>query len=344
MKRIITIIAVNILVAIVFFSVSEVVYRWYIRSSSVFEGEPYFEYDRDLGWSPKPGTYIQQGITTTITPDRFRQTDPPDVEAASCTILACGDSFTFCNFVSDWETWPYYLAEQLKCRVINAGVSGYGLDQSVLRMVYLIDRLKPDLVILSLIYDDIARCQLGRRIHYKPYFILEEGSLHLRNHPVPFPSEVRESSAWYEKSLIFRDIFRTFENNEGIAHRYDIIEHYRGMEVAERLCEFAAAFAAKKNIGFMILIQPNRPSPYRKEIEGTDALETAVVGSDIPVLNLSPIWRKEFADREAEAESMYGDDTGHMSAEGNRWVASRVAAYIKDNQELADRLHGNLDR
>jgi hypothetical protein len=48
-------------------------------------------------------------------------------------ISVYGDSFTFSDEVSDAEAWPNLLAEELRCEVRNYGVSGYGVDQAVLR-------------------------------------------------------------------------------------------------------------------------------------------------------------------------------------------------------------------
>ena len=70
-------------------------------------------------------------------------------------ILAVGDSFTFGDEVKDDETWPAHLQQLLGRRVLNAGVSGYGFDQIVLRAEK--DRAGPASV------DD--RRQLHRRRH-----------------------------------------------------------------------------------------------------------------------------------------------------------------------------------
>jgi hypothetical protein len=44
-----------------------------------------------------------------------------------------GDSFTYSDEVGHDDAWPNLLAEHLRCRVKNYGVSGYGIDQAVLR-------------------------------------------------------------------------------------------------------------------------------------------------------------------------------------------------------------------
>ena len=76
------------------------------------------------------------------------------------SILCVGDSFTFGDGVNDHETWPAYLEDITGICVWNAGVFGYGLDQAILRAEQLVPILKPSLVIVSIIEDDIDRCGL----------------------------------------------------------------------------------------------------------------------------------------------------------------------------------------
>ena len=336
MKKFSVIILFNISVITLLFLFAELLYRHQVLTHSVFEDEPYFEYDGKLGWVPKPGNYEEQGDSITITPDRFRSVSKADVKTEGRTILACGDSFTFCNYISDEETWPYYLSRILHCRVVNAGVSGYGLDQSVLRMQEVMDEITPDLVILSLIYDDIPRCQLSRRIHYKPYFILKDGVLQLHNQPVPLPTEVVESTHWYENILIFRDLKRKILDDQSIAHQYDIVAHREGMPVAKQLCKYAARIAREKGAALIIVIQPNRPFPYKRESVGAEELAAAIRSYEIPLLNLFPVWQEEFQGKEEEGKMLFDDVTGHMSAKGNRWVAEEIAKYIDNLRNRSD--------
>ena len=107
-------------------------------------------------------------------------------------ILAVGDSFTFGDDVADTDTWPAFLQRLTGYRVLNAGVSSYGFDQTILRAEELTPKYKPDILIVSLIYDDIDRCkQYVRHGVPKPYFTVENHRLALKNVPVPFKSKTR---------------------------------------------------------------------------------------------------------------------------------------------------------
>ncbi|MGQ0553566.1 MAG: SGNH/GDSL hydrolase family protein [Planctomycetota bacterium] len=77
-------------------------------------------------------------------------------------VLAMGGSTTWGHKVDDDETWPVYLEQQLNAdalsaaqqaagatRVLNGGVSGWGLEQIVLALRHgQIERLQPDLVLV----------------------------------------------------------------------------------------------------------------------------------------------------------------------------------------------------
>ncbi|MDP8236068.1 MAG: GDSL-type esterase/lipase family protein, partial [Candidatus Erginobacter occultus] len=168
------------------------------------------EFDRWLGWVPKPGRYGRH----VITPDRFRNNQPPNLSPTGKKVLICGDSFAYGCGALDEETWPYYLAAATGWRVTNAGVSGYGLDQIVLRLEQVIPHIRPELVIISVIANDVDRCELSKRTRYKPYFTIVDDKPVLRNQPVPSPIESPGLHRWYESSLIIRHLTGVF--NQGV--------------------------------------------------------------------------------------------------------------------------------
>ena len=90
--------------------------------------------------------------------------------------------------VEDNSTFPAHLQLLLDRRVHNAAVGGYGVDQIVLRAEKEVPRLKPDLLLVSFIPNDITRTQLRARSGVnKPYFVIENGVLVLKGVPVPPP-------------------------------------------------------------------------------------------------------------------------------------------------------------
>jgi hypothetical protein len=148
---------------------------------------PHIHHDL-LGHVPNPGF---QGIGSansrvTIGDDGLRYTG--EVTSGTCTILAVGDSYTYGEEVSDAEAWPAQLQTLTGRPVLNGGVSGYGLDQIVLRAELLASTRKPSVVIVGFIADDIRRTEM-RRLWWrdKPWFALESGGLVLKGVPVSAP-------------------------------------------------------------------------------------------------------------------------------------------------------------
>jgi hypothetical protein len=136
--------------------------------------------DAELGWVPKqdaqgidpytwltPATILKDGTRSNGT----RSNSGEGVLDANHPILAVGDSFTFGMGMSDRQTWPAQLEQLSGRRVINGGVSGYGIDQAFLRAKNLLSRYPISTVIFSFIPDDIHRCRTSVGWGAaKPYF------------------------------------------------------------------------------------------------------------------------------------------------------------------------------
>ena len=52
-----------------------------------------------------------------------------------------GDSFAFCRYVNDNETWESFIEKKIKSKINNFGVGNYGLDQSYLKYTKYKDKL-----------------------------------------------------------------------------------------------------------------------------------------------------------------------------------------------------------
>ena len=138
--------------------------------------------DPTLGFVPRPN-YSAPGLS--VDAEGFRRSAAlPD----DGVILAVGDSFTSGEEVKDDETWPAHLQQLLGRRVLNAGVSGYGFDQIVLRAERIVPDLHPSKVVVGFIADDIVRTEMRRRWSAeKPYFDIENGALVLHDVAVSRP-------------------------------------------------------------------------------------------------------------------------------------------------------------
>jgi hypothetical protein len=151
--------------------------------------------DPILGYVPRPN-YSAAGIN--IDAAGFRRSA---AMADGDAILAVGDSFTFGEEVRDDETWPAHLQRLLGRRVVNAGVSGYGFDQIVMRAERIVPDMHPSAIVVSFIADDIRRTEMRRQWSAeKPYFDLQDGALVLRNVPVVQPDPTT-SLGFFERTL-----------------------------------------------------------------------------------------------------------------------------------------------
>jgi hypothetical protein len=140
--------------------------------------------DRTLGFVNAPNyhtaqfTYDAQGFRVTPNPEGVALAEPP--------LLVVGDSLAHGDEVNDAETWPALLQRALRRRVLNAALTGYGLDQIVLRAEQAAAATRPAAIVLSLAADDTRRNEMKRVWGAeKPYFERVGGTLALRNSPVP---------------------------------------------------------------------------------------------------------------------------------------------------------------
>lgn len=154
------------------------------------------QHDARLGWVPRAnyrGTDHQEAVMYTADALSLRQhNDGRPPLPAEGTILAVGDSYTEGGEVEDNASWPAHLERQTGRRVINGGVGGYGIDQTVLRAEALVAHFRPSVLLVGFIADDIGRAEFSRRSGAaKPYFTADDAALVLHNVPVPPPEPDR---------------------------------------------------------------------------------------------------------------------------------------------------------
>ncbi|MBS0222573.1 MAG: hypothetical protein JSR91_17735 [Proteobacteria bacterium] len=154
--------------------------------------------DPILGYVPRPN-YSAKGVS--FDADGFRRTGDAPTTSDDAPILAVGDSYTYGDEVTDLETWPAHLQALTGRRVLNAGVSGYGFDQTVLR-AEAASAHHPSTIVVSFIADDVRRTEMRRQWGAeKPYFDLQGSGLVLRNVPVPPRPDPRTTLNFWQRTL-----------------------------------------------------------------------------------------------------------------------------------------------
>jgi hypothetical protein len=116
-------------------------FKWLINKNDLnpkFEKKRYNNflknsYDNFLGWDRKS---LTKGFEISDTKTFFKINkigSRKSTKYSKSTIAVFGDSFAFCRYVNDNETWQYHLSNKIKNNILNFGVGNYGLDQAFLK-------------------------------------------------------------------------------------------------------------------------------------------------------------------------------------------------------------------
>lgn len=145
-------------------------------------------YDRELGWTNKPSesrvwtNSIGEDYTVTFASDGSRANSH---EPKPIVIRTYGDSFTWCDEVSDDETWQYHLEAKLGVGIANFGVGGYGTAQALMRFKNSVaEGAVAPITILGIMEENVNRAinsfrpfynqQTGMLLGFKPYYSFSE--------------------------------------------------------------------------------------------------------------------------------------------------------------------------
>lgn len=135
---------------------------WHFERSdtaTVFEPHPY------LVGAPEPGaSATKRGKTISHNRLGFRGPDVPVQPPEGVTrIAAVGGSSTYGAGVTDGETWPEYLEQELGpgWQVLNLGVPGYGTAEHVIQTALRLSDLRPAIVLYYVGWNDIRNAHLA---------------------------------------------------------------------------------------------------------------------------------------------------------------------------------------
>jgi hypothetical protein len=282
-----------------------------------------------LGWVPAARRTAEENpwrTTVTILPSSLRSNGSPAPPGPA--VLALGDSYTFGDEVSDHETWPARLELKLGRPVLNGGVFAYGMDQAVLRGEELLGSLgQPvDTVVLSMIPDDVARCEFSYNFAWKPYFQpSEDDAQEPQNLPVPtgVPPEslvVRMLGYSHLADAVLRRATPRFWLSGGLLPRR---VHDQGPAVAARLLRRLHRATTARGVRLVVLIQghPAMPAAPLAPLRDTaGALGVEVVDAQSQLEDIARL-------RPDVLASFYR--VAHLSPLGNDWTASVLAKVLQ---------------
>ena len=103
-------------------------------------------------------------------------------------ISVFGDSFAFCRYVNDNQTWENHLEKKLKINIHNYGVGNYGLDQSYLKFLKYKKKIKNNIIVFNVVPETIARInsywkhyrEFGNIFGFKPFYEFNNKKLKLK--------------------------------------------------------------------------------------------------------------------------------------------------------------------
>jgi lysophospholipase L1-like esterase len=299
-------------------------------------------YDARLGWVPTPGSHPHNVWNTTVTiePDGRRSNGAPPPPGRP--ILAVGDSFTFGDEVGDAETWPAQLERELGTPVRNAGVFGYGLDQIALRAEELLAHEPAAALVVSIVPNDVMRCEYAYRYAWKPWFSVRDGALVLEGVPVPEPGRATPAEPaprrWLRWSFLADLVYRRIDPDDWLLPD-SVRMHRHGVEVGALLVERLDALARAHGVPWLLVLNwyPRADlEPARGVVARAHALGAEVV-------DMRPIVAAELASGRASLADLYSIhakpgrplDVGHMTRAGNALVARAIAAHLRERGLLA---------
>jgi hypothetical protein len=287
------------------------------------------EYHEVLGWIPHPNaTAVSKpwNKKVTLLENGIRSNGSQSALDGGRLVLAVGDSFTFGDEVSDDETWPALLEGMAGVRVMNAGVFGYGIDQSFLRATMLAETYKPDAIILSFVPDDVLRNQHDVFVGAgKPYYEVVGEGIEVRNIPVP-------KRTWgldlfrklFSKSYLVHEIMMRINPTYwllGSGERHSVSKD--GLKIACLLLDELDRFSLNKCIPVIVLSQYSRNLlPF--ELKVRNYINQWINGKQLYLIDLWEELARIRANEPERFEALYSKGGVHMSKAGNQLVANAI--------------------
>ena len=321
--RALLLIALGLLAACVLIELSVRIATHSLLTWESKESEDYFVTDPLLGRVPKDGVSLRhpKGFTMTIGEHGTRRNGQSEPYPPRPVTLVVGDSFAFGDGVDDRDSWPAILEQLTGQRVVNGAVPGFGLDQAVLRAEQLAPLYDPSSIIVGFIPHDVLRCEMSYWSgQAKPYFEFDDsGRLVLHAAPVPPARPFAAIKRLLSKSVTLELLFAPFLHWEGPLQE---VVHRRGVEVACRLMDRLAALGQARNARIVVVAQPQQPDETAEDLRLKDAVLACARAAQLSALDLFPHIE---ALPSAQRIALF---PRHMSAEGNRTVATQIAEFL----------------
>ena len=211
--------------------------KFFKEVNKISPGE-YRIYDPLLGWKinrngKSPPLYYSSSYGSRITKNEYQNNIIPE----KADIITIGNSFTHGDEVYCEDSWPYLLGQLRNKNVVNFGVSGYGIDQAILRYMY--SPIETDTVILGIIPGDFERATniIYRGIYYggnksKPMFYFkDDGSYEVKNQPCLYGINL-----WNEFNLgLESNFFKIDKYYDDVLFKKELLDSFMSYRILKML-------------------------------------------------------------------------------------------------------------
>jgi hypothetical protein len=283
-----------------------------------------FVTDPQTGWRMHPNvsfvwTIGKEDQTYTSNSQGFRSGSNFDKNDRRVKFAFVGDSFTFGTGVANNESFPELLARDSPHRTSwNFAMPGFGVDQMWLSSRYQALPLKPDLLVVGLVNVDFDRSQVPyRRLEgfAKPTFKLVGGELTPRIGPER-PNPIMRYLDEYSR------VWSMWQ------HALDWVGIHYGLgdfwTLNEAIISALREDCRRAGVPVLFLYIPV------KGFQSFSALQAYMHRTRAEYIDLTE-------QRPAPPNSIYLKYDGHLNAEGHRYVANLIEAWIKTHPPLTVR-------
>lgn len=281
-------------------------------------------YDAFLGWSNIAGYYDQNGFGKNayirINAQGFRNNSNFDVQVpkGKKRIICSGDSFTFGHGVSNDEVWCELLTRiDGSLEAINMGQRAYGIDQAYLW--YMRDGIKFDhqVQVFGIIYDNFNRFGSRFNGYNKPFLVLDQGKLLVKNVPVPY-------------ALRFIRVARKMRSRFEPHSPEDIEKQSMSRQITLTILENLKKINQGKRSRLVVVYFPTYYTDFHKDPDRAirDFLSGELKQRDIDFLDLTEDFGKLPEDQRKRAYMNKDGKGWHYSPFGNRLVADLIYKHL----------------
>lgn len=267
------------------------------------------------GWKLPPSQDIPEStadysVTYRSNAQGFRSRHDFASEPPGRGIVFLGDSYTFGSGAKDGETFVDLLEHDLGAPCYDLGIGAWGVDQMGQALVHYGLPLRPRLVALSFIDNDLGRSLSAYRKNHawraKPVWRLEDGAL------VPMTAANRPSAAWrfFERHSRFWGLWLRVEDS--LAHTRPIGYRWKLNRALFARIRDDCREAGVPLVVFRIPVNNRTPAPMY-------AGEFAALGIDF----------LDLTDRlPADADALYYPSDHHFNAAGHRFAAGAMRDFL----------------